>query len=320
MAYPLINLAFFGAAGVAYARGNRHSSAIPMSVEFLPNLSPLVDRFDHLIVDLWGTLHNGIAPLPGAVECLAEFKAAGAGIVLLSNAPFRVSGVRTVLEQIGIPDDIYDNIFCSGEVAWHAIRDRRDDWHARLGPKAAFIGPERHRPMLDNPSIEAEALIKDADFVICTGPREAGDTLNDYLPELERAAARSLPMVCTNPDREVLRGDRREICAGAMAEAYETRFGGDVAWHGKPYRPVFDAVLDSIGSPDRDGVLMIGDGLGTDIVGATGAGLASAFVVSGIAGERLGVAYGDLPDAKALSELLADVPAMPTYAIPGLIW
>lgn len=291
-----------------------------MSTELLPNLSPLAARYDHLIVDLWGTLHNGIAPLPGAVECLAAFKAAGAGIVLLSNAPFRVSGVRTVLAQIGIPDDVYDDIFCSGEVAWHAIRERRDEWHAKLGPRAAFIGPERHRPMLDNPAIEAEADIATADFVICTGPREEGDTVEDYLPELERAAARGLPMVCTNPDREVLRGNQREICAGAMAQAYEDRFGGDVAWHGKPYRPVFDAVLDALGSPDRETVLMIGDGLGTDIAGAAGAGMPSAFVVSGIAGERLGVAYGELPDAAGLDDLLSDAPAHPTYAIPGLIW
>ncbi len=291
-----------------------------MTTELLPRLSLVEGRYDHLIVDLWGTLHNGISPLPGAIECLAEFKAAGTGVVLLSNAPFRVSGVRTVLDSIGVPDTIYDDIFCSGEVAWRAIRDRADPWHAKLGTAAAFIGPDRHRPMLDNPGIAREAAIADADFVVCTGPREAGDTLDDYLPELEAASARGLPMVCTNPDREVLRGDQREICAGAMAEAYEGRFGGDVAWHGKPYAPVFDAVLSALGAPAKDKVLMIGDGLATDIAGAAAAGLDSAFVVSGIAGERLGISYGQLPSASALEDLLMDAPARPTFAIPGLIW
>lgn len=288
--------------------------------ELLPRLAPLADRYDHLIVDLWGTLHNGIVPLPGAVECLARFKAAGTGVVLLSNAPFRVSGVRTVLEQIGIPEDIYDDIFCSGEIAWHAIRNRDDDWHRKLGRRAAFIGPDRHRPMLENPGLDSEADIAEADFLICTGPRDAGHTLEMYLPELEAAAARGLPMVCTNPDREVLRGDSREICAGALAEAYETQLGGDVAWHGKPYRPVFDAVLKSIAAPDHSRVLMIGDGLGTDIAGAAAAGLDSAFVVSGIAGEKLGISYGELPTAEKLADVIAEAPASPRYAIPGLIW
>jgi HAD superfamily hydrolase (TIGR01459 family) len=290
------------------------------ATELLPRLEPLAAHYDHLIVDLWGTLHNGIEPLPGAVDCLARFKAAGTGVVLLSNAPFRVSGVRTVLGQIGIPDNIYDDIFCSGEVAWHAIANREDDWHRKLGRRAAFIGPDRHRPMLDNPGIDGEAEIAEADFLLCTGPRDAGHTLEMYLPELEAAATRGLPMVCTNPDREVLRGNDREICAGAMAQAYESRLGGDVAWHGKPYRPVFDAVLASLSAPDPDRVLMIGDGLGTDIAGAAVAGLDSAFVVSGIAGEKLGISYGELPDAGTLAGVLADAPASPRYAIPGLIW
>jgi len=296
------------------------SDSSSVQTDLLRRLEPLAARYDHLIVDLWGTLHNGIHPLPGAVECLAAFKAAGTGVALLSNAPFRVSGVRTVLDQIGIPDTIYDDIFCSGEVAWHAIRKREDAWHSKLGRRAAFIGPDRHRPMLDNPGIDGEAEIAEADFVICTGPRDMGHTLEMYLPELEAAAARGLPMVCTNPDREVLRGDAREICAGAMAEAYESRMGGDVAWHGKPYRPVFDEVMRSIGSPDQSRVLMIGDGLATDIAGAAAAGLDSAFVVSGIAGEKLGVSYGDLPSAEKLADILAAAPAAPTYVIPGLIW
>ena len=91
--------------------------------------------------------------------CLANARAAGQTVTLLSNAPFRVSGVRKVLETIGVPEDVYDEIFCSGEVAWRAIRDRADDWHARLGRRAAMIGPDRHRPMLDNPGIDGEAAI-----------------------------------------------------------------------------------------------------------------------------------------------------------------
>jgi HAD superfamily hydrolase (TIGR01459 family) len=291
-----------------------------MNTQACHGFADLASDYDHLIVDLWGTLHNGIEPFPGAVACLASARAAGQSVTLLSNAPFRVSGVRKVLDTIGVPEDIYDDVFCSGEVAWHAIRNRTDDWHARLGRRAAFIGPDRHRPMLDNPGIDSEAPIAEADFLICTGPREAGDTLDDYLEELAAAGARRLPMVCTNPDREVLRGDVREICAGAIAEAYEDRFGGEVAWHGKPYRPVFDEVLSHLGDPDRARVLMIGDGLLTDVAGAAAAGIDAAFVVSGIAGERLGTAHGELPDPDLLAGLLAEVGQSPRFAVPALIW
>ena len=294
--------------------------ACPMNTELLPGFRSLGSRYDYLIVDLWGTLHDGIAPLPGAVECLEEFGAVGTRITLLSNAPFRVAGVRELLAQIGIQDSIYEDIFCSGEIAWRAIRDRADSWHAKLGRRVAFIGPDRHRSMLDNPGIDAIAEIEDANFLICTGPREAGHVLDDYMPELARASAAKLPMVCTNPDREVLRGDTREICAGALAEAYESRFGGDVAWHGKPYRPVFDEVLRILGNPDRARVLMIGDGLATDVAGAAGAEIDAAFIVGGIAAERLRASPGALPDPGRLAALLGEVGQSPRYAMPGLIW
>jgi HAD superfamily hydrolase (TIGR01459 family) len=291
-----------------------------MHTEQRPGFAELVPLYDHLVVDLWGTLHNGIAPLPGAIECLEAARAAGPSVVLLSNAPFRASGVRTVLDHIGIPAGIYDEIFCSGEVAWRAIRDRADDWHAALGRRAAFIGPDRHRPMLDNPGIAAEAALAEADFVICTGPREAGHTLEDYLDELAVAAARRLPLVCTNPDREVLRGEAREICAGAIAEAYEKRFAGDVAWHGKPYRPVFDQVLRHLGDPPRERVLMIGDGLLTDIAGAAAAGIDAAFIVGGLARARLGVDFGEMPGDTGLAEILEEAGQTPRFAVPALIW
>ena len=44
-----------------------------------------------VIVDLWGTLHNGIEPLPGALDALERLKAQGKSIALLSNAPFRIT-------------------------------------------------------------------------------------------------------------------------------------------------------------------------------------------------------------------------------------
>ena len=297
-----------------------HGICVSMHTELLPGFKSLSERYDRLIVDLWGTLHNGLSPLPGAIECLQAFGAAGARIILLSNAPFRVSGVRDVLAQIGIPETIYEDVFCSGEIAWRAIRDRSDPWHNRLGRRAALIGPDRHMPMLDNPGIDAAVELGDADFVICTGPREAGHTLDDYMAELARAAAAKLPMVCTNPDREVLRGDAREICAGALAEAYETHYGGDVAWHGKPYRPVYDEVLRILDNPERDRVLMIGDGLHTDVAGAAVAGIDAAFIVGGIAAERLGASKGALPAAENLAALLDEVGQAPRYAMPGLIW
>ena len=180
-----------------------------MNTQLISRLSPIADSYDFYIIDLWGTLHNGIEPFPEALDCLKKLKKAGKSIALLSNAPFRVEVVVKVITQIGVPDDLYDNVLSSGEVAWNAIADRSNNSFKSLGKRVVFIGNERHRSMLENPNIEEVKSIKYADFILCTGPRKKSDTIKDYFSELSEAANLSLPMVCANPDREVMRGQQK---------------------------------------------------------------------------------------------------------------
>lgn len=195
--------------------------------------------------------------------------------------------------------ELYDCVLSSGEMAGRAVAERFDPWHA------AFVGNDRHRSMLDNPVIEEVDEMGDAEFVLCTGPRQASDTIEDYLAESGEAASRNLRMVCANPDREVIRGDAREICAGAIAERYETEFAGDAAWHGKPYAPVFDEVLRILCEPARLRVLVVGYGIHTDIAGATAA---------------LGITPGDDPAPSGLKAVSSEHHQSPSYASARPRW
>ena len=291
-----------------------------MKTEIISGMAPLAAQYDAFVVDLWGTLHNGIEPLPGALDCCARLKAAGKSIALLSNAPFRIDVVVSVIDRIGVPRELYDSVLSSGEMAWRAVAERSDPWHAALGRHVAFIGNDRHRSMLYNPLIEEVDEMAEADFVMCTGPRQASDTIDDYLAELGAAADRKLPMICANPDREVIRGEAREICAGAIAERYETEFAGDVAWHGKPYAPVFDEVLRLLDNPPLARVLMVGDGIHTDIAGAAAADIDALFVCGGIHAATLGIMPGDAPTAPALQAFLSGHEQSPRYALARMRW
>ena len=41
-----------------------------MNTQLISRLSPIADSYDFYIIDLWGTLHNGIEPFPEALDCL----------------------------------------------------------------------------------------------------------------------------------------------------------------------------------------------------------------------------------------------------------
>ncbi|HRE14283.1 MAG TPA: hypothetical protein PLD37_08835, partial [Usitatibacteraceae bacterium] len=50
----------------------------------LAGVEGLAARFDGLIVDQWGVLHDGERPYPGALDCLERLAAAGKPVVVLS--------------------------------------------------------------------------------------------------------------------------------------------------------------------------------------------------------------------------------------------
>lgn len=291
-----------------------------MRTIFTHNIGPLAQNYDSFIIDLWGTLHNGIDPFVGALESLKHLQELGKSVALLSNAPFRSEVVVDVIDNIGIPRELYNHVYSSGEMTWRAIAERTDSWHASLGKNVIFIGNDRHRSMLDNPYMVEVEDIGEAEFILCTGPRNSTDTIDNYMSELELASKIDLPMVCANPDREVLRGNRREICAGAIAEYYEDQLSGQVVWYGKPFRPVFEEVLRMLGNPNRSRVLMIGDGIKTDIEGAKRSNIDSFLVCSGIHASALGIGSGKSLDLESLYRFLDENDQSPRYAALNMCW
>ena len=90
-------------------------------------------------------------------------------------------------------------------------------------------------------------------------------------------------MHCLNPDRLVIRGGVPEACAGAIADIYEM-LGGRVTWYGKPYEAIYGYALHHAGHPPKGEVLVIGDALQTDALGAARQGFDFVFVHGGIHG------------------------------------
>lgn len=289
-----------------------------MTINLLDGLAAVVDRYDGFIVDLWGCLHDGAQPLPGTVDCLTRLKAAGKRVVLLSNAPRPAAPAIKRLTEIGFARDLYQDLMTSGEETWRHLVARTDPWYAALGPRCYMIGPPRDLGMLQDVAAERVYDIGAGDFILNTGA-DFGDTVEKFEPLLQAARARSLKMICANPDLEVLMRGQREICAGSLAVRYEA-IGGEVRYHGKPYPSVYHECFTLMDDPPRARLCGIGDSLRTDVAGATGVGIDSILITGGIHAESLGAAPGALPDPAKLDGLCASIGAHPTYAMPGLRW
>jgi HAD superfamily hydrolase (TIGR01459 family) len=255
-----------------------------MTLRLIEGMRELAPDYDGFILDLWGVVHDGVAPFPGVLDCMGRLMEGGKRIVLLSNAPRRADDVVRRIEKIGVPRHLYHEVMSSGEEAWQHLHRRDEPFYAALGRRCLHLCSERDLEMREGLDLDWVARPEEADFILNTGPAEWEDTHEDYAPVLEAARRRGLPMVCANPDLVVLHGGREALCAGALAEQYEA-MGGTVRWHGKPHRSVYDSCLDLLGIADRTRILAIGDSLRTDLAGAEGAGIPSLLIAgSGIHG------------------------------------
>ncbi len=288
-----------------------HSSPIPI----LDGLSGLAPRYDAWLCDVWGVLHDGVRVFDAAAETCRAYRAQGGTILLVSNSPRPAARVVQQLDAFGMPREGYDGIVTSGDVTRAILRDRP-------GARVFHLGPERDKPIFEELDLTF-APPSEADLVVCSGLfDDTTESPDDYADLLQELKARTLPMLCANPDLQVERGDKLVYCAGAIAHAYEA-LGGEVVYSGKPYLPIYELAFRRL--PEhagrvipQDRVLAIGDGLKTDMAGAAAAGLDALFVAS-----RLHL--GGRPDGHALEEaavasLFAGQPHRPIAALAGLTW
>jgi HAD superfamily hydrolase (TIGR01459 family) len=297
------------------APGRLPAPAIPI----LAGVAPLAERYDGFILDVWGVLHDGMRPYPGAIDTMKRLAGLGKRVIALSNAPRPAEQVEARLEELGFPRDAYRGAMTSGEDVWRHLKRRDDPWYAGLGPRCFFLGPMKDEAMLAGIGGVRARDVESADYVINTGVA-FGESVDTVLPELEAAARLKLPMICANPDLVVVYNGKREICAGALAKRYE-ELGGAVRYHGKPFPGIYDECLSMLGLADRGRVVAIGDGLHTDIAGARAAKLGGAVLVTGgINAETLGIAHGDAPDPALLAQICLEAGMLPDAALPALRW
>jgi HAD superfamily hydrolase (TIGR01459 family) len=291
-------------------------------VRQISGLGEISDRYDAILCDIWGVVHNGVASFPLASEALASFRRRGGAVVLISNAPRPSPPVCRQVLRLGVPPEAFDAVVTSGDVTIGLIEER-------TGDPVLHIGPERDLSLFD---AVAEATgtrpqlvsLEEARYALCTGlRRDETEKPDDYEPELQAIADRRMTMICANPDIVIHRGETLIYCAGALAVRYE-ELGGPVVYAGKPYARIYDRALAlaerARGAPlAKHRVLAIGDGMKTDIVGAARAGLDGLLVTHGIHRHALHDETAASPaDPNELKRLYAEYGAWPAAAISAL--
>ncbi|MCA1440483.1 TIGR01459 family HAD-type hydrolase [Ensifer sp. IC4062] len=271
----------------------------------------ITSRYDVVLCDVWGVLHNGVQAFASACEALAEARAKGLTVVLITNSPRPHPGVVVQIRGLGVPDEAYDRIVTSGDVTRALI--------SQAAKRIFFIGADRDLPLLEGLGTEIVSA-EDAETIVCAGfYDDETETPENYRATLTGLAKRRIPFICANPDLVVERGHRLIPCAGAIAKLYE-ELGGEARIAGKPYIAIYRAALVEAkavrGAFDLSRVIAIGDGMPTDVKGAQDAGFDLLYISAGIHAQEY--MHESRTDEAKLAAFLKREGAAPKWWMPRL--
>lgn len=163
-----------------------------MSVPVLTEAGALLARYDVLISDVWGVVHDGVWALQPACDALIRFREAGGAVVLLSNAPGPSQHVAGVLDKKRVPRQAWDRLVTSGDVTKALIAGSHHH-------KVFHIGWHDDRSIFEG----ADILLvgeDEADLVVATELNDyRTETPEQYRPQLARFAARVCPSSAAIP-------------------------------------------------------------------------------------------------------------------------
>ena len=254
------------------------------SFKLLGGLGDIAAEYDAIFCDIWGVVHNGRRPFFAACGALERYREQIGPVVLMSNSSRPSVTIPESFAEIEMPDGFFDAIVTSGDAVVNEL--------ARRSPGPAFLivpeapGSEDDATLFDQVPMNF-ADMDDADFAICTGLYADEDEVRSYSGIMRDLLERDMPMVCTNPDVRVKVGGDVLFCSGALAQIYEN-MGGEVIFGGKPHKPIYRlgrAWLEQVMGYVPERILMIGDNLFTDVLGAQKEGLDCLFIQDGLYGE-----------------------------------
>src|ERR1700722_12455407 len=104
------------------------------SPHILNGLAEVADRYDALLCDIWGVVHDGRTPFAEACAAMERFSVERGPVVLISNSPRPADGVVEQPAQLKVPRMAWQALVTSGDVTRTLLADRAPGPAWAIGP------------------------------------------------------------------------------------------------------------------------------------------------------------------------------------------
>lgn len=234
------------------------------------SLLDIADQADAFVFDAFGVLNVGEAPIEGASERLDQLRDRGCNIRILSNAAsYDHGGALRKFRDLGLG------------VVSEEIVTSRDAALANLAPMlwGCIAAPSDGLADINTPTCRLGDDPEDYDnvdgFLFLS--------TEDWTPERRAHLEHSLfkkprPLIVANADLAAPRENEFSLEPGHYGHLIADHGLEDIRFYGKPFPEVYEMVEASLPGVAPDRIVMCGDTLHTDIIGAVARGWRTVLV------------------------------------------
>lgn len=231
-----------------------------------------MDAVRGLLIDIDGVLAVSWRPLPGAVDAVRAFRDAGLPIALLTNTTSRTRGrIAATLADAGFPVGPDDVLTAPAAAAAHLRKHRPKARCLLLNSGEEISADLAGVRLVDGPDARPDVLL-----IGGAGPEFDYTALNGLFGHLQRGAE----LFAMHRNLYWRTDAGLQLDSGAFLLGLERAAGTEAEVLGKPAGAFYAAALATVGLA-ADEVMMVGDDLEADVLGAQQHGIDGVLVRTG---------------------------------------
>ncbi|MCZ4353543.1 HAD hydrolase-like protein [Roseovarius aestuarii] len=251
-------------------KGRMPQAETPIGMTDIAALTDIADQADAFVFDAFGVLNVGETLIPGADMRLDQLRQMGCHIRILTNAAsYDRAGAVAKFERLGLnvmPDEIVTSrdatLAALTPGVWGAISAPGDTLED-LGVETLRLG-------------DAQGDYDRADGFLFLSAADWGDERQALLAT--SLAKRDRPVLIANADLAAPRDDGFSREPGYYGHLLIDDGAGSVRFFGKPFPEVYALTEATLPGVARDRIVMCGDTLHTDVMGAAAQGWRTVLV------------------------------------------
>ena len=250
-------------------------------------LDQILQRYDALLLDAYGVFMNTSGAIEGAQAAMDRIAAAGHPFWIVTNDASRLPETSAArYRRFGFDID-EEQVLTSGRLLERHFAD-----NDLVGDRCIVLGPDDSEEYVRRAGGRVVSPTDDAEVLVIAD--EEGypfvESIDAVISQLFRRidAGSPLRLILPNPDLFYPKGDGQfgitsgsvaHLLEGVLRRRYPARSDLRFTPLGKPHAPMFDEARRRAGTTR---LVMVGDQLATDILGANRAGIDSVLVGTGV--------------------------------------